>query len=204
MAVNLSRKLKFILFGLLPFSILIFFVATGYHHVPVDMTLGSCIKDYTSPSTYMKRPSPLQTLDFELEGDRVLVCYGSPSARERKVFGGIVPYDRLWRFGANEPTRLYTSTDLVIGEVVVPKGRYSVYAIPGEYSWEVFISTSTFHWGNVINRSVRENEIGSFDIQPESNDSFVESFTIRFEEAELLVEWENTRLRIPVTNIREG
>ncbi len=204
MAINSRKALKFTLFGLIPFSMLIFFVATGYHYVPVDMTLGSCIMDYTSPSTYMERSSPLQTLDLELEGDRVLVCYGSPSARERKVFGGIVPYDRLWRFGANEPTRLYTSTDLVIGEVVVPKGRYSVYAIPGENSWEVFISTSTFHWGNVINRGVREQEIGSFDIQPEYNNTFVESFTIRFEDAELLVEWENTRLRIPVTNIGEG
>ncbi len=172
--------------------------------MPVDMTLGSCIMDYTSPSTYDERKSPLESLDFEVEGDRVLVCYGSPSAKGRTVFGELVPFGYLWRFGANEPTRLYTSTDLVIGEVVVPKGRYSIYAKPGENSWELFISTSTFHWGSGINENVIEKEIGSFDIQPEYNNTFVESFTIRFEDEELLVEWENTRLRIPVTNIGEG
>lgn len=204
MPLNVPKTIKVTLLGLIPISVVGFFIATGFHYVPVEITLGKCMMDYTSPSTYMERPSPLKSYKFDVEGDEVLMCYGSPSANDREVFGGIVQYDQLWRFGANEPTRLYTSTDLVVGEVVVPKGRYSLYAVPGANEWEIFISNSTFHWGNVITEGVRAEEIGSFEIEPEFNSTFVESFSIRSVEGELIVEWENTRLRIPVVNVGEG
>lgn len=204
MPLNVLKTIKKTLLGIIPISIIGFFVATGFHYVPVDLTLGKCMMDYTSPSTYTKRSSLLKSYKFEVDGDEVLVCYGSPSAKDRKVFGGIVPYDQLWRFGANEPTRFYTSVDLVLGEVVVPKGRYSLYAVPSKNSWEIFISTSTYHWGNSITESVLEDEIGSFEIEPEYNALFVESFSIRSSDDELIVEWENMRLRIPIVNIGEG
>ncbi|MBO6523854.1 MAG: DUF2911 domain-containing protein [Balneolaceae bacterium] len=204
MSPKLRKGLKISLFGILPLAILIFFVATGYHYVPVDVTIGSCLKDYTSPSTYTERSSPLKSYEIQSEDQTILICYGSPSVKGRKIFGDLVPYNRLWRFGANEPTRIYTSSDLVIGEVVVPKGRYSMYAIPGEESWEIFISESTFHWGNWISESVRDQEIGSFEVVPETNSNFVESFTISSEEDTLIIEWESTLLRIPIIYIDEG
>lgn len=197
----MKKRTKFLLFGLIPFSVFIFFVATGYHYIPVDTTIGKCIMDYTSPSTYAYRPSPLMSHGFEVNGKEVLVCYGSPSAKGRKVFGSMVRYDRLWRTGANEPTRIYTTTDMVLGEVVIPKGRYSIYTIPRENEWEVFISESTFHWGNVITEGVREQEIGSFVIETTPTNSFVESLTIRSQNEKLIMEWENTRVEIPVVGI---
>tara|TARA_R110000868_G_scaffold37111_14_gene131664 strand:- start:75664 stop:76278 length:615 start_codon:yes stop_codon:yes gene_type:complete len=203
MSISVPKTIKLTLFGLTPFSILVFFVVTGFHYVPVNLTIGSCIMDYTSPSTYSERSSPLKSYEFDADGDEVLVCYGSPSARGRKVFGELVPFDKIWRLGANEPTRLYTSTDLVVGEVVVPKGRYSLYAVPGKNMWEIFVSTSTYHWGNDISESVREQEIGSFEVKPEYNSIFVENFSVRSQDDKLIIEWENTRLIIPITNFGE-
>ncbi len=203
MSLNLRKGIKIGLFGILPLAILIFFVATGYHYVPVDVTIGSCLKDYTSPSTYTARSSPLKSTEIKSDEHTILICYGSPSAKGRKVFGNLVPHDRLWRFGANEPTRIYTSSDLVIGEVVVPKGRYSIYAIPGEETWEIFISESTFHWGNWISESVRDQEIGSFEIAPETSADFEESFSITHNGEMLIVEWEKTMLKIPLVFLGE-
>lgn len=200
MTKSKNRIRKIIPLSILLLIIALFFIVTGYHYIPVDIGLGACIKDYTSPSTYMKRVSPLKSYELTIEDDKVLICYGSPSANERKIFGGIVPFNRIWRFGANEPTRIYTSTDLVLGEVVVPKGRYSMYAIPSEENWEIFISESTFHWGNSITQSVRDQEIGSFEIKSEYNPIYVESFTIMSDEGDIIVEWENIRLRIPLVN----
>ena len=201
MAKKKRSKVKFFIVALIPISVIGFFIATGFHYIPVDVTLGKCMMDYTSLSAYTKRLSPLESLEFELEESKVIVCYGSPSLKARKVFGGIIPFDQLWRLGANEPTRFYTKSDLVLGEVVVPKGRYSLYAIPGKSKWQIFISRSTNHWGNSISESVREQEIGSFEVEPETTKNVVENFTIRTVDEELIIEWERTRIRIPIVSL---
>lgn len=203
MAKKKKSKVKFFTILLIPISIIGFFITTGFHYIPVDITLGKCIMDYTSPSTYTKRASPLESLSFDLEGNKILVCHGSPAVKTRKVIGGIVPFDQLWRLGANEPTRFYTKSDLVLGEVVVPKGRYSLYAIPGKSHWQIFISKSTNHWGNNISDRVREQEIGSFEVEPETTKNLIENFTILSADDELIVEWERTRIRIPMVSLGE-
>ena len=196
--------IKVLLLLLIPIGVLVTYGITGYHYVPVEYTLGKCTKDYSNINSYANRPSPLKSFKFSAGGGDVLICYGSPSANGRKIFGDLVPFDRPWRLGANEATRLYTNTDLVIGEVVVPKGRYSMYVIPHRNTWEVFISTSTYHWGNDISRKVRDQEIGSFEIPARYNGDHVESFRIRTDnknqKTELIFEWEKTRVSIPVVS----
>lgn len=192
---------KLLFLGLSVIASLMVFGITGYKHIPVQITVGSCMKDYTSPLSYSERSSPLTEHRFKRSGGDIVVCYGSPSANGRKIFGNLVPYDELWRLGANEPTRFYTNNDLVLGEVVVPKGRYSLYAIPGKNSWEIFISESINHWGNDINAEVRKQEIGSFEVKREYNPDHVEQFTITSARGEMLLLWENVRIRIPIENI---
>lgn len=109
---------------------------------------------------------------------------------------------------ANEPTRFYTTADVDMGGIVLPKGRYSLYAIPGRFDWEIFVSKSISHWGNDINADVRSQEIGSFKIKPKFLQQPVESLTIHTEEStvgedelDLFIEWEQTRLVIPIKNL---
>ena len=195
-------KLFFLL--MIPLGIVAGFGITGYHYVPVEYTLGKCTKDYSNVNSYVERPSPMRSLEFTVDRGEVLMCYGSPSANGREIFGELVPYDQLWRFGANEATRLYTNADLVIGEVVVPKGRYSLYVIPHRNNWEVFISTSTWHWGNDISEKVRSQEIGSFEVPARYNTNFVEELRFstdnRNNRTTLIVEWEKTRVSIPIVS----
>ena len=194
--------IKIFIFLIIPLGIAAVYGITGYSYVPVEYTLGKCTMDYSNTNSWSERPSPLTSLHFQVDRGQVLLCYGSPAANERKIFGDLVPYDRVWRFGANEATRLYTNADLVIGEVVVPKGRYSIYVLPHRRNWEVFISESTYHWGSDINPKVREKEIGSFEVPARYNINYVENLTMTTQnlngKTNLIIEWEKTRVVIPI------
>lgn len=150
------------------------------------------------------RASPLDSAMVSLGGGTVKVCYGSPRLRGRTMIGGdAVPFGQLWRFGANEATVLHTTVPLSVGGIDVPAGSVSLYAIPGADHWELFLSASTDHWGLRITQEVREQELGSFRVEPVALDAQVEAMTLRFEEegtrgAVLAFEWQNVRLAIPV------
>lgn len=196
--------IAFILFGIVPLLLLSGFYLTGYDYIPVDYTVGTCRKDYTKKKSYENRSAPLKSTSMELDGADILICYGGPSTEQRNVFGSQVSFDEVWELGANEPTRFYTNKDLVLGEVVVPKGRYSLYAIPGRWDWEIFISESISHWGNEIDEKVREKEIGSFEVKPEYNPGFVKELVFRTSENKLIIEWGKTRIVLPVENLESG
>jgi len=70
----------------------------------------------------------------------ISVDYSSPAMRGRKIFGGLVPYDKIWRTGANASTKLTSSRDFTFGDTLVPKGTYSLLTIPGTSSWTVILS----------------------------------------------------------------
>ncbi|MBO6792563.1 MAG: DUF2911 domain-containing protein [Balneolaceae bacterium] len=185
-----------------------FIFFTRYNYIPVQLTIGECRMDYTAMPTYDDRLSPLESHSFKIRGWEMLVCYGQPALRGRKIIGDKVPYNQLWRMGANEPTRFYTTADIEMGGLVLPKGRYSMYAIPGRFDWEIFVSRSITHWGNDINAEVRSKEVGSFKIKPNFLQQPVELLTIRTEvpklgenTLDLFFEWEQTQLVIPITNL---
>jgi hypothetical protein len=151
------------------------------------------------------RASPFDSASVALAGGALKVCYGAPSLRGRTMLGGEdVPFGRIWRFGANEPTILHTTIPLSVGGVAVPAGSVALYATPDEGHWEVFITRSTTHWGIQITSEVRAQEIGSFHVVPRTLDAPVEQLVFRFEEAgtrsaTLVMEWQTTRIEIPVT-----
>ncbi len=79
------------------------------------------------------RQSPLDSVTFTAGGKTVKLCYGRPSARGRKMIGGeLIPYGKLWRTGANEPTVIFTPVALDIAGVRVEPGKYSIYSVPNE------------------------------------------------------------------------
>ena len=154
------------------------------------------------PDALAERPSPLQSTTAELDNAAATVCYGSPSARGREVMDALVPMDAPWRLGANEATAIHLTSASMIGEVAVDAGSYSLYAIPGAESWEIVVNGTAGRWGVPIDASVRATDIGSFTVTPEALTEAVEALTMTFEgggtEATLVVDWEMTRIRIPV------
>lgn len=144
------------------------------------------------------RPSPLKQLRFSYDGGEGLLCYGAPSARGRDVMGGLVPFGSPWRLGANEPTAIHLSAATSIGGADVDAGSYSLYAIPGESEWQFFLNSNLDRWGIPINAAVRSTEVASFTVPAGSTDDMVETLTFTASDGALIMEWENTRVRIPI------
>lgn len=79
---------------------------------------------------------------------KIRVDYGQPHARGRKVVGGLIPIDTVWRFGANAATGFTTDVDLDVGGTMVPKGAYTLFSLLGkDGSWKLIISKKTGEWG---------------------------------------------------------
>jgi hypothetical protein len=158
-----------------------------------------CYLAGATPEEARERVSPHSRLAFVYDGHAGLLCYGAPSARGREIMGGLVPYNgEPWRIGADEPTTIHLSAAASVGGVQLDPGSYSLYAIPAEGDWEFLVNTNYERWGIPINADVRESEIGSFTLSPETTDSFVETLDYAWDDGAIVMTWENTRFRIPV------
>lgn len=168
---------------------------------PAAMTESGCFLRGATMEEAAERPSPLQTTEFTVGGTEGLICYGAPSARDRMVMGELVPFGELWRTGANEATAIHLEGPATIGGIALEAGSYSLYTRPSQDNWEVFLNSSFERWGIPISDEVRTTEVGSFEVTPESTDEMVETLTYEWDSTagEIVMEWENTRIRIPVT-----
>jgi Protein of unknown function (DUF2911) len=152
------------------------------------------------------RKSPLDSVTFTVAQKEVKVCYGRPSSRGRVMLGGTdIPYGKIWRTGANEPTIIFAPVPLKVAGLSVAPGVYSLYTVPRPGEWEVIVNRSTSQWGreNNYTAEVKAQEVGRAKVKTETVSSPVETFTIRAEPSDnkgaaLVLEWEKTRIRIPV------
>ena len=154
--------------------------------------------------------SPQDSVTFAAGGATVKVCYSRPSLRGRHMVGAeAVPYGRVWRTGANEATMIHTTGHLVIAGIHLEAGTYALYTVPGEREWEVMVNRSYMQWGHegTYSDSVRAQEVGRGRVPAARTSAPVERFTISSQptnggDANLVLEWENTRVAIPVQRMR--
>ena len=107
---------------------------------------------------------------------RIAINYGQPHLRGRSLHtGGLVPLDSLWRLGANEATELETGADLTIGGQPVPKGKYSLFALPTVSGWKLIINKNTGQWGTDYKP---EHDLVRIDLQKRSLQQPLESFSM--------------------------
>jgi len=78
---------------------------------------------------------------------RIAISYGQPHARGRKIEGGLIPLDTVWRFGANAATALHTDVDLTLGTLKIPRGDYSLLLLYNNAGWQLIVSRATAYWG---------------------------------------------------------
>lgn len=150
------------------------------------------------------RASPYDSVRVAIGGQTAQVCYGRPYMSGREIFGGLVPWDTLWRTGANEPTIIHTPVAATIAGVRVEPGSYSIYTVPGREQWTIVVNRSITQWGHESSYTdeVRGQEVGRATVPATTVEQPVEQFTIRSEPAgegsNLILEWERTRVTIPV------
>jgi hypothetical protein len=196
-------KSRFLWLGLIVGAMALGYALVPYL-LPTRVALGPCGKDWTSPSSFLPRSSPTREMAFRESGVAVKVCYGSPAVKGREIFGALVPWDKLWRMGANEPTRIFVDGPVELGGIALTPGRYSIYALPGPDEWRVMVSESTFHWGNAITPDVQARELGSAVIAPTDLDEVVEDLRFQWRPGQgegqgaLEMDWATTRIAIPL------
>ena len=170
------------------------------------------------------RASPYDSTSIAVGEGTAKICYGRPSLRGRTMIGGdAVPYDTLWRTGANEPTTLHVNVPATIAGLEVEPGAYTLYTVPREGGeWTLIVNRSTSQWGHesTYTEEVRAQEVGRAPVQVETLDSEVEQLTIRPVDAMaqggadeaavdtaagsttqqgVVLEWQNSRVHIPIT-----
>ena len=152
------------------------------------------------------RKSPLDSLSFKVGSAQVKLCYGRPSVNGRTMIGGnSVPFGKIWRTGANEPTMIHTTGPISIAGVAVPAGSYSIYTIPDPTQWHVIVNRSITQWGHESQYTdqVKAQEVGHGMANSSALTAPVETLAFKTEPGSagavnLLLEWEKTRVTIPV------
>lgn len=130
----------------------------------------------------------------------IRVIYSRPQKQGRKVFGELVEYGKVWRLGANEATEIEFYKDVKIGGKKIPKGRYTLYAVPDETSWIVIINKDTDIWGAFKYDAKKDLLRTGVDVQ--KTDEVIESLSMAFEKmdtgANLVIAWEQVKVVLPI------
>lgn len=142
------------------------------------------------------------------EGDlKLKVFYNRPSKRGRKIFGELVPYDKVWRTGANEATTFETNSPLTFEGKTLAPGKYSLWTIPDSTVWMVIFNSQYGQWG--INHKGEADRNPSLDVlsvpaHAVIQDRIFEQFTIAFEkvgeQTEMVLLWDNTVVAVPFSH----
>lgn len=149
----------------------------------------------------MPAPSPTQMIKQDFGISSVELIYSRPAIKNRKVFGDLVPFGKVWRTGANSATRLKFADDVMIGGQPLKAGEYALFTIPNQNEWEVIINKGSANWGT---NYVQADDILRVKVKPMALNESVESFTMQFanmkaNSTELHIMWDKTAVAIPIT-----
>jgi hypothetical protein len=147
-----------------------------------------------------KRPSPSATATGKVNGATITIDYSSPSVKGRKIWGELVPYNKVWRTGANEATLFNTDKEIKIEGKPLPSGKYSIYTIPGEKEWVFIFNSQTGQSGVKENGETSEDpakDVLRVTVRPEKSANFNERMKFDVGKNGFSLLWEN--LKVPVS-----
>lgn len=147
-------------------------------------------------------PSPFQSIKQNFALSEITIEYSRPSAKNRVVFGDVVPFGKIWRTGANASTRIGFGEDVKVEGTAIPSGTYALYTIPNKDSWELLFYKDLTLGGNV-NEYKKENEVARITVKPTAICEKVETMTFDIadmssSQASIRLNWENTRVTFTV------
>ncbi len=144
--------------------------------------------------------SPRDTVRAEIDGAHLMIDYGRPAARGRVIIGGVVPWDSVWRTGANAATQLITDRDLQFGSTSLPAGTYSLFTIPAKSGWTLIINSDHGQWGTDYDKA---KDFARLPLTTKQMDNLVERFTFGIDQESnggvVHLQWEHTDASIPFT-----
>lgn len=160
--------------------------------------------------SYTKSFSPQEEVVLNEDYLEISVQYSRPYKRERIIFGKLVPYNEVWRTGANEATTFSTNSTLVIKGKILPAGEYTLWTIPGKERWQIIWNKETGQWGVDLNQKANRNPaldqlIIEAPVIPSSK--VFEQFTIELakvaDDIHMVMMWEQTMIVVPMNTIKK-
>lgn len=144
------------------------------------------------------KASPNAAVTQTIGTTQVSLTYGRPSVNDRVIFGDLVPYDEVWRTGANESTAITFSDDVLIEGEPVDAGTYSLYSVPGEETWSIIINDK-LSWGTQYDVS---EDVLRVEVDAEES-FFVEQMLIYFEDisaesGNMVIHWADTKVSVQI------
>ncbi|RME98606.1 MAG: DUF2911 domain-containing protein [Bacteroidetes bacterium] len=141
-------------------------------------------------------PSPRKEMVAKLGEATITINYGSPSVKGREIWGALVPYDEVWRTGANEATTFTTDTELEVGDQILPAGTYGLFTIPSQEQWIIIFNETAEQWGAY--EYDQNKDIIRVKASPKMSADYSESLEFIVENDTLMFAWGNLRLPFPL------
>ena len=150
----------------------------------------------------MPAPSPTQTIKQDFALGNIELTYSRPSIKGRKIFGDLVPYNAVWRTGANGATIIKFNDAVEINGKRIDTGSYALYTIPADGMWEIILNKGISNWGS--NGYKQSDDVVRFKVPTMKIKEGIETFTMQFanikpESCELHIMWDKTGVSIPIT-----
>lgn len=148
------------------------------------------------------RASAVAITHTTVDGNYMKIVYGQPLKKGRVIFGELVPYDKVWRTGANEGTEITFTKDVLFGDKELKAGTYTLFTVPGKDKWLFYLNSVLGQWGEYEYNE--ENNVLSFETTAHSSNKMYEALTFSFTEstggADLNLNWDTVHIKIPVRN----
>jgi len=156
----------------------------------LNIQLGAQANKENASAKKEERPSPPMVVSKDLGGLIVTIRYNAPGVKGRTIWGDLVPYNKVWRTGANEATTIEISRDAKMEGNGLFAGKYSIFTIPGETEWTVIINKETDQWGAY--KYDESKDVFRFKVKAEKGD-FKERLEFNIsDEGKITLAWENT------------
>jgi hypothetical protein len=148
--------------------------------------------------TFAQDKKPVASPKQTVTSGNVSVTYGQPSKKGRAIFGGLVPYGQVWRTGANEATEITFNKDVDFGGKHVKAGTYTLFTIPTEKEWTIILNSQLKQFGAFDYDKYKSKDVVHVTVPAKHISNTVEKFTISAESNALILEWDQTSVRVPM------
>lgn len=153
-------------------------------------------------SLNVPQPSPAQTITQSFATSKIEISYARPGVKGRTIFGDVVPFDKVWRTGANNATTIYFGEDVTVNNTKLAKGKYGLLSIPGKDEWTIILSKDTTVTSP--NEYKQENDAVRIKVKPVALSKNIETFTIdianiKNNSADIEIKWATTEVSFNVS-----
>lgn len=169
------------------------------------IALGLFLYSVFVENIFAKRLSPKDTVEFKLNDLKLEVFYNRPYKKGREVFGALVPFNQVWRTGANEATTFETNKTLDINGMPLTAGKYTLWTVPKDTTWTVIFNSKQYSWGvnaEMVPMWDPNYDAVNIDVPVQKLDNDVEQFTIAFDNStdnlSLTMAWDDVKIAVPL------